>query len=71
MQAYATEVHNRSIRGSTERTKGLFTHFDPVSDPDPVTVKFYNCANGDGPSDGQNGFHTHSARQPHDTMLKF
>ena len=33
----------------------LFTHSDPVS----VIVKFYNCANGDGPSDMQSGFHTY------------
>ena len=41
--------------------KGLFTRSDAVSDS--VTVKFYNCANGDRPSDGQNGCGTHSARQ--------
>ena len=40
----------------------LFTHSDPVSYPVPVTVKFYNCVIGDGPSDGQNEFQTHSAR---------
>ena len=34
--------------------KGLFTRSDP---------KVYHCAYGEVPSDGQNGFHTHSARQ--------
>ena len=29
----------------------------------PVTVKIYNCVNGDGPSDRQNGFHTDSPSQ--------
>ena len=44
-------------------SKGLFTHADPVAVTDPVAVKFYNCGNGDGPSDGQNGFRTHSVCQ--------
>ena len=29
----------------------------------PCPSKFYHCAYGDGASDGQNGFHTHSAHQ--------
>ena len=43
--------------------KGLFTRSDPITVTVSVTVKFYNCANGDGPSDGHNRFHTHSAQQ--------
>ena len=35
------------------RTKGVFTHSDPVTDP--VTVKYFNCVNGDGLSDGRIG----------------
>ena len=41
-------------------SKGLFTYSDLVT----VTFKFYNCANGDGKSDGQNGFHTCSSDGP-------
>ena len=43
--------------------KGLFIRSDTVSNPVPITIKFYNCANGNGPSDGQNGSGTHFARQ--------
>ena len=46
----------------TSINEGLFTHSDPVTVTIPIRIKFYNCANGDVLSDGQNGFHTHSAR---------
>ena len=41
----------------------LFTRSDTISDPVPITVKFYNYANGDRPSDRLNGCGTYSAHQ--------
>ena len=42
---------------------GLFTHTVSVPMPMSVTVKIFHCVNGDGPSEGQIGFGTHSVHQ--------
>ena len=46
-----------------QKSVKLFTHPNLVTVNIPVTFKFYNCPNGDGTSDGHNGFHAHSAHQ--------
>ena len=47
-------------RFNRTRCKGLLTRTVSVSMSVNVSLKFYHCANGDGPFDGQNGFRTHS-----------
>ena len=58
---YMTEcfqIFSVQIRNFTNETLRVCLHV-----PTPSTVKIYNCAYGDSPSDGQNGCGTHSARQ--------